>query len=393
MRRNKLYLVRFPAMVRRTGMNVSNYKTNILLLNSYVTGIVTTSLPTFNILPENYAEYLKFYGAAQLEAKKWVKTIYTNLIMVPGVIADRTGITQKTLNDAQTYLERIILKPDDGFAVMMFQQDLKDAQAVIDNMISTNQLLLDQLNDYQSTSLDIIQDNLKCLTETMMAGADVDERKIAELISRINALERDIKSQTTSVVGGSLLVVTGIVMCSLALFTGWGTVAGIAGAVACGGIAIAGGSIVGTSSRKIMDDKEEIKNAQAKCSLYEQDIAALKTAADTFDKFCLQMDEMKGYLADIIEVWQTIHDELGELHNDVEEASQEFSRQDWEQVRSSLQSAAEVCGRITVWMGDLDISDIQATDAVIAPGMTEEEIRTALKAGNTISFEEYILAV
>ena len=44
-------------------------------------------------------------------------------------------------------------------------------------------------------------------------------------------------------------------------------------------------------------------------------------------------------------------------------------------------------------MGDLDISDIQATDAVIAPGMTEEEIRTALKAGKTISFEEYILAV
>lgn len=84
MRRNKLYLVRFPAMVRRTGMNVSNYKTNILLLNSYVTGIVTTSLPTFNMLPENYAEYLKFYGAAQLEAKKWVKTIYTNLIMIPG---------------------------------------------------------------------------------------------------------------------------------------------------------------------------------------------------------------------------------------------------------------------------------------------------------------------
>ena len=105
------------------------------------------------------------------------------------------------------------------------------------------------------------------------------------------------------------------------------------------------------------------------------------------------MDEMKGYLADIIEVWQTVHDELGELHNDVEEASQEFSRQDWEQVRLSLQSAAEVCGRITVWMGDLDISDIQATDAVIAPGMTEEEIRTALKAGKTISFEEYILAV
>ncbi len=393
MRKNNLYLVHIPAMARRTGMNMSNYKTDILQLNSYLIGIVTTSLPTLNVLPENYAEYLEYYGKAQVEAKRWVEKTYNNLTVIPGVIADRTAITQKTLKDAESYLERIILRPEDAFAIMMFQQDLKDAQTVISNMISTSRSLVDELDKYQSESLDIIRDNLKQLTDGMLKGVDVDEQKITELTARIGALERDIKSQTAAIVGGSLLVVTGIVMCSLALFTGWGTAVGIAGAVVCGGIAIAGGSIVGTAARKIVDDKEAIKNSQEKCSLYEQDIAALRIAADTFDKFCTQMDDMKGYLADIIEVWQTVNNELNELQQDVAEASNEFSRQDWEQVQQSLRNASEVCGKITDWMGDLDISDLKATDAEITPGMTEEEVKRALDAGNTMSFEEYIMAV
>ena len=68
----------------------TSYKQNIVAVNTSVTSVLSSSLPTLNQNPPDWAEFVTAYKAADADALTWVNKVMARLLNVPDEIKNIT---------------------------------------------------------------------------------------------------------------------------------------------------------------------------------------------------------------------------------------------------------------------------------------------------------------
>ena len=90
----------------------TTYKENVIAVNTLVTSVLTSSLPTLNNNPPDWTEYVTAYTAANADALGWVNNVMARLLDVPDEVQGYNPIISQLLTDAQA--QATILKATPG---------------------------------------------------------------------------------------------------------------------------------------------------------------------------------------------------------------------------------------------------------------------------------------
>src|SRR5579871_3112782 len=83
------------------GQAQNTYKQNVAMVNTYIAGVLSSSLPTLNSYPPDWATFVTAYEQAGSDALNWVNNVMARLLDVPGNVQGYNGVISQLLQDAQ----------------------------------------------------------------------------------------------------------------------------------------------------------------------------------------------------------------------------------------------------------------------------------------------------
>lgn len=364
----------------------AQYKNNVILVSQYVSGVMNSNLPVLQNPVPDWDTYVTAYLAAKSSAMTWVNTVLVRLNTVPNTIIGFNGAVNNLFQNAIQNADALILNPSDQSARMFLQNDINNAlndmsyfENQINDVISTLQSFKDTLPQQAS--------NLQAIANAAMQDQRADQQQIQALNQKIEAANQEIKSLTSAIIGlaiaDGVAVVLGVVAVAVAGPIGMVTWIFLGAAVAVASIYIA------IDATKIKALKAEIEEYQKSMTSFTADVAALTNTATVFKQFADQAQAIEANLQQILDAWGTLKSELQLVSNDIAAASGDYTREQWQSVKTDIEHAQSDWNTFVAGVGQLNIS-IQGNTAQLELGMSSTDVQAAVAAGKTSDFITYI---
>lgn len=362
------------------------YKNNVMLVSQYVSGVMNSNLPVLQAPVPDWDAYTKAYLAAKSSAMVWVNTVLERLNTVPGNILSYNDTVQRLFNEAIADTDKLIEDPSDQSARQFLLSEINTA---IRKMTFFSDEITDVIRTLQSFKESLPQQakDLQTIADMAMQDQRADEQQIKSLQQKIDAANNEIKSLTAAIVGlaiaDGVAVTLGVVAVAAAGPIGMVTWIFLGAAVAVASIYIA------IDAAKIKALKAEIEQEQKDMSAFTADVAALANTASVFQQFADQAQAIEDNLQRIVNAWQAVNTELQAVEKDLTDASDDYTAEQWKQVKEDLEHAQADWNIFTAGLGQLNIQ-VLGNSAKLELGMSSEEVEAAMNSGETTDFITYI---
>lgn len=378
------------AAVRNNIVSLSSgctqYKTNVILVSQYVSGVMNTSLPVLlNPVPD-WNTYETAYVAAKSSAMAWVNTVLEKLNTVPNTIVGYNDAVHTLFGNAIQNANTLIANPTDPSARMFLLNDINSA---ISNMNFFESQIAGVITTLQSFKESLPQQasNLQAIANAATKDQRADQDQISALSQKIDEANAEIKSLTAAIVGLAIVdgvaIVLGVVAVAVAGPIGMITWIFLGAAVAVASIYIA------IDATKIKALKDQIEAYQKSMSSFTADVAALTNTANIFKQFADQAQAIEDNLQQILDAWSTLKAELTVVQNELHTASSDYTQEKWQSVKTDFENALADWNTFVASVGQLDIT-VQGNTAKLQLGMSSAEVQAAMTAGQTTDFITYI---
>jgi hypothetical protein len=201
-------------------------------------------------------------------------------------------------------------------------------------------------------------------------------------------MNSEISSLTAAIVGLAIADAAALTLSVVAV-----AVAGPFGAVTW----IFTGAAIAAATAYIVIDSLKIKSLQAEISQtqkamddYTADIAALQLTSNTFANLSKQASAVEANLQYILTVWQSLNEDLREMALEMKDADSKYSSEDWEAIKADFQVAINLWNSFIGQVRIYKISDISGNTCRLTPGMSQQEVDKAVKAGAKVSLINYL---
>mgnify|MGYP001601419928 FL=1 len=87
------------------------YKTNVIAVNTLITSVLSSKLPTLNTNPPDWKDFVSAYEKADADALSWVNNVMGRLLNVPDEVRSYNSTINLLLNDAKTQTQTLVKKP------------------------------------------------------------------------------------------------------------------------------------------------------------------------------------------------------------------------------------------------------------------------------------------
>lgn len=379
-------IIKFPKIAIKLATSTNNYKENVITVCNYVSAVASSELPTlFHTFPE-WDTFTQTYINAKTDALGWTNNVLASLLQTPRDILDYNKAMQIGFSDAISNSDFLIQHPNDKMTREMLTVNLKHLLQLTSSSKSEVALLLTKIQSFAS-DLPLQAEKLQAIADNAAKEEQVDEDKVNELNADIGRLNDEINSLTTQIVGLGIVDAACITLgiTAVAVAGPWGLITwpflGVAGAVATTFIVLDG--------IQISNDLDKIKSDQKNINEYTQDAAQLKAFANTFSNLANTAIAIQTNVQQIIEVWTNLENSIQTVIDDLLKSESEMTSENWKSVKSTFELALEDWNLMIKLVGSLNIQ-INANDAKIEPGMSEEEVKEAMNKGNTMGYLEYI---
>jgi len=378
------------AAVRNNIVSLSSgctqYKTNVILVSQYVSGVMNTGLPVLlNPVPD-WNTYETAYVAAKSSAMAWVNTVLEKLNTVPNTIVGYNDAVHTLFDNAIQNANTLIANPTDPSARMFLLNDINSA---ISNMNFFESQIAGVITTLQSFKESLPQQasNLQAIANAATKDQRADQDQISALSQKIDEANAEIKSLTAAIVGlaiaDGVAIVLGVVAVAVAGPIGMVTWIFLGAAVAVASIYIA------IDATKIKALKDQIEAYQKSMSSFTADVAALTNTAKVFKQFADQAQAIEDNLQQILDAWSALKAELTVVQNELHTASSDYTQEKWQSVKTDFENALADWNTFVASVGQLDIT-VQGNTAKLQLGMSSAEVQAAMAAGQTTDFITYI---
>ena len=314
----------------------NTYKENVIVVNTWVTSVLTSSLPTLQNIPPDWQDFVNAYIKANQDALNWVNNVMARLLNVPDEVQNYNSIIIQLLQDAQLQANNLVSNPSDSMALQMLKNDLNSlinqlnlVTTFISGAISSLQQFKDVLPDMAA--------QLQAIADKSAADAKADQSQIDKLKQDIANLQSEIKSLTASIIALSIVDGVALTLGVVATIAAWPF-----GALTwfVMGPAIAVASVyIALDSIKLTADKAQLEADQQQVTGLTQDVATLQILAQNYTEMANQTAVVQDSLQSVLAAWQVLSSDVGMAVTDINAALADAGSTNFNAVVKDLNNA------------------------------------------------------
>ena len=363
----------------------NTYKQNVIAVNTLVTSVLSSSLPTLNTNPPDWQDFVNAYVKANSDALGWVNNVMARLLQVPADVQNYNSIITIILQDALSQANALSQNPNDATALALLNLDLTNLSVQINNVVSFISGAVTSIQGFQNTLPDMAT-QLQTIATKSIADSNADQAQIDQLNADIQQLQNDISSLTAAIV--ALAIADGIALTI-------GTVATIAlwpvGALVwfmMGPAVVVATTFIALDAAQIVSDKHKITADQNQITGITADVATLNVLSQNYGQMATQATAIETNLQAILAEWQTLESDMNAAIVDIRSAMADTNSQNFTAVINDLNDAVTEWNAAYTQAGTLQL-DLNVNDAQLQLGMSSSQVQATLATGQVISIIQY----
>jgi hypothetical protein len=295
----------------------TSYKENVVAVNTLVTSVLSSSLPTLNTNPPDWKEFTAAFEAADAGALTWVNNVMARLLNVPDEVKSYNATITQLLADAKNQALTLEADPTNKTALQTLNTDLTNVNSTLSLVVTFISGALTAVKNFKD-ELPTLATNLQTIATNSAADAKADQAQIDKLNSDIDSLKAEIKSLTASIF--ALAIVDGIaltlgIVATIAAFPEGALVWFVLGPAV-----IAATAVIAIDGVKIKADNDLIKSDEAQITGLTADVAALQILSKNFTAMATEADDIEANLQAILVEWQALESDVALAVNDIKTA-------------------------------------------------------------------------
>lgn len=363
----------------------TSYKQNVVAVNTVMTSVLTSSLPTLNQNPPDWSDFIAAFEQANGDALNWVNNVMARLLNVPQEVLGYNSVITQVLQDAKTQAQNLVAQPSNQVALATLNQDLN---ALTSQLGLVTSFIVGAINALQQSSdnLPDMAQQLQSIANKSSADANADQSQIDALNSQISQLKDDIKSLTAAIV--ALGIADGIAL-TLGIAT---TIAAWPfGAVVwfvLGPVVAVATTYIALDALKIKADQDSIETLLGQITGITADVATLHVLANNFADMASQTEAIESALQAVLAEWQTLEGDVNAAVNDIRSAMSDSSGANFTAVLNDVTQAITEWNDAYAQAGSLQL-DMQVNNAQLQFGMSSAQVQSTLASGQTADLISY----
>ncbi|ELI5739661.1 hypothetical protein RRK58_003693 [Vibrio fluvialis] len=363
----------------------AEYKKNVVAVNTLMTSVLTSSLPTLNNNPPDWGDFVTAYMAANADALGWVNNVMARLLDVPDEVRNYNSIITQLLNDAKKQAQYLVDNPSDQPSLAILNNDLSGISSQLNLVNSFILGAVRAIENFQDTLPDMAS-QLQTIADKSSHDADVDQDKIEQLKADIKSLQSEIKSLTASIIALGIADGVALTLGTVATIAAWPV--GALTWLVMGPVVAISTTYIALDALKIKADNAKIKADQDAMTSLTADVATLHVLAQNYSEMAEQTQKVEANLKEIQAEWLTLENDVTQAINDIKTATSDTSSANFSAVLNDINNAVEEWNDAYSQAGSL-ILDLEVNDAQLEYGMTAEQIQSAMSAGKAVGVIEY----
>ena len=363
----------------------SDYKQNVVAVNTVMTSVLGSSLPTLTQVPPDWQAFVSAFEAANGDALNWVNTVMARLLNVPQEVIGYNAVISQVLQDARTQSETLIAQPTNQLALATLNQDLTTLTGQLGLVTSFISGAISALQKSSDTLPDMAA-QLQSIADKSTVDANADQAQIDKLNAQIDQLKADIKSLTAAII--ALGIVDGValtlgVVATIALWPVGALVWFMLGPA----IAVAS-TYIALDAKQIEADKATINATLATIQNVTADVATLHVLAHNFADMAAQSVAIEANLQAVLAEWQTLENDVNAAVTDIRTALSDASGSNFSAVLNDVNDAISAWNDSYAQAGSLQL-DLQVNNANLQYGMSSAQVQTAMAGAQTVDLISY----
>jgi hypothetical protein len=363
----------------------TSYKQNVVEVNTLMTSVLTSSLPTLNQNPPDWNDFISAYEQANGEALNWVNCVMARLLNVPQEVLGYNAIISQVLQDAKLQAQTLVNRPADALALATLNRDLEaltSQLALVTSFIAGAVAALQQSRD----TLPDMAAQLQSIADKSTQDANADQAQIDQLNADIAQLKSDIKSLTAAIVALGIFDGVAITLGVTATIALWP--AGALTWFVLGPAVAVASTYIALDAEKIKADQASIQAKLGQITGITADVATLHVLAGNFADLANQSEAIQTSLQAILAEWQTLEDEVNSAVGDIRSALTDASASNFNAVLADLNDAIDEWSAAYAQAGSLQL-DLTVNDAQLEYGMSSAQVQAALAGGQNFGLIDY----
>ena len=361
------------------------YKTNVIAVNTLITSVLSSKLPTLNTNPPDWNDFVSAYEKADADALTWVNNVMGRLLNVPDDVRSYNPTINLLLNDAKTQAQTLIKNPNNQIALSTLKTDLSNVSSQFNLVVAFISGALTAIQQFKDILPDMATE-LQTIANKSSADAKADQAEIAKIQSDIDKLHDEIKSLTAALVALGIADAVALTLGTVATITAWPE--GALVWLVLGPIVAVATTYIAIDGEKIVADKKAIEQDEAQITGLTADVATLHILSKNYSAMATQTDEIEANLKAILAEWQILENDVNLAITDIKDAVTDTSTADFGKVALDLDDAITEWAATYKQAGDLNIT-LNVNDAPLTVGMSEADVKAATAKGKTTDIIEY----
>jgi hypothetical protein len=367
------------------GQAQTSYKESVLLVDTFVSSVLSSKLPVLKNPPPDLAEYTLAYTNAKTGALRWFNDVACRLHSTPHSVRVYNDTMVAQLDDAKYQAQTLVDNPSDQVARALFTHDLDGLTRQMRLIGVFIDAVIKELGTFED-ALPALASQLETIAVKSAHDAHLDQTRISQLAADIQTYEARIKTLTTTLI--ALGVVDGVALTI-------GVVTTIAlwpiGAV----VWLVMGPIVAVTTTYIILDAEEIKADKAKIDAdlatiagLEADVAVLQLLSKSYAAMVSQVEVVKTSLTQMLAAWTQLEGDVSAEVNELQKTMLDANSSLFQGVLDDIDDATNTWNVFYNAAGTLEI-DAKVNNAELKVGMTSSEVQSALAGGREMDIIDY----
>ncbi len=363
----------------------TSYKENVVAVNTLVTSVLSSSLPTLNQNPPDWDKFVSAYEAADAGALTWVNNVMARLLNVPDEVKNYNDSITQLLANAKMQAESLEVDPTNKGALSALNSDLSNVSNTLGLIVTFITGALNAIKSFKD-ELPTLAANLQTIATDSTKAASADQAQIDKLNADIDALHAEIKSLTASIV--ALGIVDGValtlgIVATIAAFPEGALVWFVLGPA----IAVAS-TYIAIDGLKIKADNAAIKADEQQITGLTADVSTLHILSKNFAAMSAQTVEIETNLQAILVEWQALDADVANAVDDIKTATADSSSANFTAVVADVDQAITEWAAAYKQAGALHL-ELNVNDAQLTVGMSSAEVQQATAKGTNSDIITY----
>ncbi len=363
----------------------NSYKQSVVAVNTQMTSVLTSKLPTLNTYPPDWNDYVAAYEQATGDALNWVNNVMARLLNVPQEVQSYNSVISNVLADAAAQANTLVNNPSDQTALQLLENDLKTLSTQLNIVITFISGAVTQISNFKDKLPDMAA-QLTAIAQKSAQDANADQAQIDKLKQDIERLQADIKSLTASIIALSIADGVALTMGVVATIALW-PVGALTWFVLGPAVAVAT-TYIALDAMQIKADKAAIDADQTAISGLTADVATLQVLAQNYTDMANGTVAVESDLQAVLQAWQTLEADVQAAITDIQTASSDASSKAFQAVANDVADAIQEWDAAYEQAGSL-VLDLQVNNASLEYGMSSSQVGSTLAQGQTVDIITY----